>query len=113
MSAFEDVRAELVGKLLGGGVPATLNPHATPPFVLVGPPTVAAAAGIGGWSTTFPVWIVSPPPDNQAGLVWRLDQLERVYAALGFGPAYPDRWGERDAPAYLVTYPRTVSNPSC
>lgn len=113
MSALGDVRVELVGKLTAAGVPATDNPGAVPPFVMVGVPTVPATEGIGGWSATFPVWIVSPPPDNPGGLAWRLDQLEAVYAALGFGPAYPDTWGPRDAPAYLVTYPRSVANPAC
>lgn len=113
MSVFDDIRADMAAKLTAGGVPATLSPVAVPPFVLVGVPTMTASAGVGGWQGTFPVWIVSPPPDTAAGLGWRLDALEAVYAALGFAPAYPDRWGDRDAPAYLVSYPTTVPNPAC
>ena len=113
MSVFDDIRADMVAKLTANGVPATRNPVAVPPLVLVGVPTMTAAAGVGGWAGTFPVWIVSPPPDTQAALAWRLTQLQGVYAALGFAPAYPDRWGDKDCPAYQVTYPTTVPNPAC
>lgn len=113
MSAFEDVRQDLAGKLAAAGVKATDDPRAVPPCVQVGVPTMTAAAGIGGWDGTFPVWIVSPPPGDAAGLRWRLEQLEAVYGALGFAPANPTTWGDRDAPAYLLTYPRTVPNPAC
>lgn len=113
MSVFDDIRADMAAKLTAAGVTATTNPVAVAPFVLVGVPTMTAAAGVGGWAGTFPVWIVTPPPDNVAGLAWRLDQLEAVYAALGFAPAYPDRWGDRDAPAYVLSFPTTVPNPAC
>lgn len=113
MSSAGDVRADLVAKLVAGGVPAVDNPAATPPFVLVGVPEFVAASGIGAWEATFPVWVVTPPPDTVAGLAWRLDMLEAVYGALGFGPAFPDSWGDRDAPAYRVTYPCSVPNPNC
>lgn len=113
MSVFDDVRQDLIGKLSAAGVPAQSNPLAVPPFVLVGPPSVTAAEGVGGWAATFPVWVVSPPPDSPDALAWRLDQLQAVYGALGFGPAVPDLWGDRDCPAYQITYPRTVPNPAC
>ena len=113
MSVFQDVRAELVGKLVAAGVAATDDPRATPPMVLIGVPVVTAAQGVGGWAGQFPVWIVSPPPDDRAGLVWRLATLEACYRTLGFAPAAIDRWGDRDAPAYQLTYPRTVPNPDC
>jgi hypothetical protein len=113
VSAIQDVRAELVGKLVAAGLAATDDPRTVPPCVLVGVPTFETPAGIGGWSGTFPVWIVSPPPDTNDGLVWRLDALETVYRTLGFAPAFVDRWGDRDAPAYHLLYPRTVTNPDC
>jgi hypothetical protein len=113
VSVFDDIRADMVAKLTANGVPATRNPVAVPPLVLVGMPTMTTPAGVGGWNGTFPVWIVSPPPDTQAALAWRLTQLQGVYAALGFGAAYPDRWGDKECPAYQVTYPTTVPNPAC
>jgi len=113
VSAFGDVRAELVGKLTAAGIAATDNPASVPPFVLVGVPEVPAAVGVGAWAGEFPVWIVTPPPDQPSGLAWRLDRLEEVYAALGFAPARIDRWGDKDCPAYLLTYPRQVPNPAC
>lgn len=113
MSVFQDVRLELVDKLRAAGVEATANPAVTPPCVLIGVPVVTAAQGVGGWAGEFPVWIISPPPDSAQGLAWRLDQLEACYRSIGFAPAYVDSWGDRDAPAYLLTYPRTVTNPDC
>lgn len=113
MSVFEDIRQDMVDKLRAAGVAATDDPRAVAPFVLVGVPSLTAASGIGAWDGAFPVWIVSPPPGDAFSLRWRLDQLEAVYGALGFAPAYPDMWGDKDAPAYLLTYPRTVPNPDC
>jgi hypothetical protein len=81
--------------------------------VIVGVPSMTAPAGVGGWVGSFPVWIISPPPDTAAALAWRLEQLEAVYGVLGFAPAFPDRWGDKDAPAYLLSFPTTVPNPTC
>jgi hypothetical protein len=113
VSGFGDAWDDLAGKLTAAGVPATTDPRAVPPFVLVSVPDVPRAAGIGGWDASYPIWIVSTPPDDATQARWRLTQLETVYRTLGFAPAHRDTWGDRDCPAYVVAYPRTVPNPDC
>lgn len=117
MNPFGDTRAELAGKLTAGGVAGvTLDPAALPPFVLVD----AAVGdrdpqGVGAWPVSIPIKIVEPPPGDAACLD-RLEQtLTLVFRALGRAPfnPYTYRAGDRELPAYLVTYPRDVPNPDC
>lgn len=114
VSVFQDVRDELVGKLVAAGIAATTDPRAVPPCVIVSLPTSSPpAVGVGAWPAEFPVWIVSPPPDDDNGGRWRLAQLQAIFGVLGWTGAYHDRWGDRDAPAYRLLYPVTVPNPDC
>jgi hypothetical protein len=115
VNGFQTAREELAGKLTAAGVPAVLDPRAAPPCVLVGPPTVTARQGIGGWSTTIPVRIISAPPGDDAGLGWMLDQLEVVLLTLGGGTADVGTYdvAGKDCPAYTVPVPVDVANPNC
>lgn len=116
---FEQVRVDLAGKLAAAGLPATVDPAAALPFVLVdllrrdprGP------GGIGAWPATATVWIVAAPPANYATGRWLEQTLAAVLAELGPGedwsPAQYALDDGHDAPAYQVTYPVAVPNPTC
>lgn len=112
MNPFDDVRSELAGKLTAAGVTASLDPRAVPPFVLVGPPTISPA-GIGGWTAEYPVHVVAAPPGNVDALSWCLEQVCTVLRTLGPSTAFPTTYGDKDAPAYELTYRRDVANPDC
>lgn len=117
MSVFGDHRATMVGKLTAAGIDvATADPAHGAPFVLVGLVTTTAAEGIGAWAATIPVTIAVPPPGDAAAGAALEDLLERVYGALGFGPARPMTYSaDRDSPlpAYQITYPASIPNPAC
>jgi hypothetical protein len=113
VSSANDHRQTLWGKVAGTGLPATTDPRAVPPFVLVGEPSYDEAVGVGGWRCTFPVHVVAPPPSDDAALAWRLEAVEAVYGACGFAPAYPDVYGTTDLPAYLIRYTADIPNPAC
>jgi hypothetical protein len=38
--------------------------------------------GIGGWTATFPINVLHPPPGNAAALAWLLDQVEIILATF-------------------------------
>lgn len=119
VTALNDYRDDLVGKLQAAGITtATADPAARPPFVLVGLVTTTAAEGLGSWAATIPVTVAVPPPgDDQAGRALG-DLVVAVYAAIGFAPARPTSYspgGDRDTqlPAYTLTYPASIPNPAC
>ena len=113
MSNIEAEGDAIVGKLAAAGVPATADPGAVAPFVLVGAPTVLGGAGIGGWSVDYPIHIVATPPGNAAARSWLLEQVELVLRTLGPADALPGPYGDTNAPAYEITYRRDVANPNC
>jgi hypothetical protein len=114
VSNLADERAVIAGKLAGAGVEhVVLDPRAVAPFVLVGAPEVLGGVGVGGWSVDYPVHVVAPPPGSADALVWLLDQTELVLRTLGATGATPTRYGEREAPAYELTYRRDIDNPDC
>lgn len=116
MNAFDTAREAMAGKLTAAGVPATLDPAANVPFVLVDLVTVTGASGIGAWAATVPVKIVAAPPGDAAAARWLGDQLELVLRTLGAAPAAPGTYLQGEAnrcPAYTVTYPYDVPNPDC
>lgn len=113
MSVINDARLELVAKLAAAGIPATSDPAAVAPFVLVGPPVISKGAGIGGWSVDYPVRVVHTPPGNADALEWQLDQVELVLRTLGPADAFPGTYGDQALPAYELTYRRDVTNPDC
>lgn len=115
MSGFADLAAELVGKLTAAGLPATDDPAALPPFVLVDLFTVDRAVGLGAWGVSVPIKIVNTPPGNVVCRRWLEDSLQTVLTTLGYAPAIATtyRHGDRDCPAYSLTYPLEVPNPNC
>ena len=114
MSAFGELRETWAGKLTAAGLPATTDPNANVPFVLVDAVTVTGTEGIGAWTGTLPVRLVMPPPGDGAALARLEDWLQTVLVTLP-GPldAVPDVYGPREAPSYTVTYRVTVPNPNC
>lgn len=116
MNVFDDARAELAGKLAAAGVPASTDPRAVPPYVLVDVPTITGGQGRAGWSATIPVRIVAAPPGTASALSWMLDQLETVLrtvrSATVADPGTVDAAG-KDCPAYTVTVPVSIANPDC
>lgn len=116
MSVFRDARDELAAKLTAAGSPATVDPAALPPFVLVDLITINTnTPGIGTWSGTVPVKIVAAPPGDLAAATFLEDQLELVLRTLGRAPATPGLYlaGGKELPSYTVTYPVHVPNPDC
>lgn len=119
MSALGDWRADLAAKLVAAGLPATLDPAASPPFVLVAPGDWIAASGVGAWSCSVPVVVATPPPGDAGQLAWLEDTAEAVYAVAGFptGGAFHGTYAPNDQapalPAYTLTYLPDVPNPAC
>lgn len=115
MSAFGDVRAELVGKLVAAGVPASGDPARQAPCVLVDACLVTGTAGIGAWTVTTPVVILATPPLDAKGLAWMEEQLEAVLLALGPGRALYRTYNlaGKDLPAYVVEIAGEAANPTC
>jgi len=116
VSAFGDHRADIAGKLTAAGVPGvTLNPSALPPFVLVGLVQLSEAQGVGGWAGTMPVTAVAPPPGDAAAAAALEDTAELVLRTLGFAPLVPDTYDAagKSVPAYVLTYPVSITNPDC
>lgn len=116
MSALNDERAVIAGKLAAAGITVTaLDPTVTPPAVLVAAPTITGGAGVGGWTVTYPINVMHPPPGNAAALDWLLEQVEIILATLPGATASPvviDHAGG-DVPAYTVTITRNITNPNC
>jgi hypothetical protein len=114
---FADIRGTVAGKLTAGGVSAvTTDPRAALPCVLVGPVTVDATVGVGGWSAHVAVEIVHPPPGGADALAWLEAELEKVLIVYPAAvPATPDTVtrNDSDVPAYLLAAPVTVPNPNC
>ena len=107
MSALQDARVELAGKVAAEGLRVVTDPRdVNPPCVLIGPPaTIVRRAGCG-LEAAVPVLIIAPPPGNEDALVWQLDTLEVLYSVL---PAVTDAAATvvavagADAPAYELT----------
>jgi hypothetical protein len=116
---FDTARETMAGKLtaeLPPEVPATLDPSASPPFVLVDLPRVDGAVGVGGWSTQLRVVIAVPPPGDYAASVQLLALLEIVFRTLGCVPADPFLYttnAGKDLPAYELAYRVDIDNPDC
>lgn len=114
-------RAGMADKLNAAGDPAlfaaTVDPAANPPMILVDAASYDTAAGPGGWSVTIPVRVVVPAPGDAAALALLEAAVEAVYAVLGFAPAEPRPWAPNPnvaaLPAYTLTYPRRIPNPTC
>lgn len=117
MSVFGDARATIAGKLTAAGLAGvTTDPAALPPFVLVDLVTLDRAVGVGAWGGSVPVKIVVPPPGDAAAGEALETALEVVVATLGFAPAVPGVYrgaGDRELPAYTLTYPVDIPNPNC
>jgi hypothetical protein len=117
VNIFDQVRAELAGKLTAADVAAvTVDPRAPIPCVLVDVPTVDVSAGVGGWRVTVPVRIIAAPPGGTEALTWMLDQLEAVMVLWpGAVPAAPGTYprNDQDCPAYTVPVVVDVTNPTC
>lgn len=116
MTVFGDVRETYRAKLAAGftdGTVVTTDPAALPPYVLVDAITVLGAAGVGSWSATLPIRCVVPGPGDATALAALEAQLETVLATCGGAAAVPDTHGPTDLPAYVVTYPVNVPNPTC
>ncbi len=113
MSAANDHRHDLAAKLVAAGVPATTDPRAVAPAVILGEPSMLGAVGVGGWMIEYPVHVVSPSPGDEASLNWRLDQAEMVCRVVGADNYTPDNYGTGDLPAYLVRVVADVTNPDC
>lgn len=116
MSTFSDARNELVGKLAAAGLDGvTLDPAALPPFVLVDLVSINRTEGVGAWGGTVPIKIVVPPPGDAAAGEALESALQTVLQTLGFAPAFPGTVssGNRDCPAYTVSYPISIPNPNC
>jgi hypothetical protein len=115
VTVFSDLVDELLGKLTAAGLPATADPTAGVPFVLVDLLTVTAAVGVGAWAVTVPVRCVVPPPGDVAARQALEQAVETVLVTLGAARAEPGtyRQGDKDLPAYTITYPLQVPNPNC
>ena len=116
MSTFADYRTDVVAKLIAAGVAtATTNPRANPPAVIVGPISLDAAEGVGGWVGSLEVLCIAPPPADDRALSQLEDVAEVVLRTLGFGRLVPERvtHGAADVPAYSLTYPVRLTNPDC
>lgn len=114
MSALNDVRVDLAGKLAAAGLErVVLNPTAVAPIVLVGAPTVEGGVGVGGWSVTYPIHVVAAGPGGADALAWMLEQVELTLRTLGPARADPTTYGDQSLPAYELTYRRDVTNPDC
>jgi len=114
MSALNDVRAEIAGKLSAAGCEATTDPKCQVPAVLVGAPSVLMAQGVGGWQVEYPINIMGVPPGNEGALEWMLGELETALTVFP-GAAFPRtiEHNGADVPAYVLTVNQSVSNPNC
>jgi hypothetical protein len=117
MSALNDEREVIAGKLMAAGITVTaLDPTVVPPAVLIAAPTVTSSPmGIGGWTAAYPINVLHPPPGNAAALAWLLEQVEIILATLPGASATPviiDHVGG-DVPSYTVTVTRQIANPYC
>lgn len=118
MNPFGDHRATIAAKLVAAGVTvATIDPAASPPFVLIGAVTLDHAEGVGGWGGSVAVTIAVPPPGDLEALTALEELLTAVYGTLGFAPArtaqYQGGAGATSLPAYQLTYPAIIPNPNC
>lgn len=116
MNAFAEARSTLAGKLTAAGVVGvTLDPAALAPFVLVDLVTLDRPAGVGAWGASIPIKIVVPPPGDAVAAEALESTLETVIRTLGFALASPTiyRAGDKDCPAYALTYAVDVANPDC
>lgn len=114
MSASEDFRAEIAGKLTAAGIlRVTLDPAALPPYVLVDAVTITRSVGVGGVAGELPIRCVVPPPGDAAALAALADMWEPVMWTLGASQAVPDLFGPNDLPSYTVTIPADLTNPNC
>jgi hypothetical protein len=119
MSVFGDIRGELAGKLAAAGLPATTDPGALVPFVLVdlvrSPNPAAGSLAI--WPSVVPVKIVAGPPGDAAAAAWLEESLQTVLATCGPAPFAPDTYtgatGDLRLPMYEITYPVNIPNPNC
>lgn len=115
---FTAEREAIAGKLTAAGVPATLNPRAPLPCVLVGAPDSGSESlGIGAWPAIIPVYVLVPPPGDADGLTWQLEQLTAVLVAFpsagtDWTPGTVTHAGD-DVPAYTVNIPAQIPNPNC
>lgn len=114
MSNLNDMRSEIAGKLVAGGVNAKLDPRVPVPGVLVGSPSILNAEGVGGWRVEYPIQIMGVPPGNEESLEWMLEVLEKALVLFP-GSAFPrtiDHNGG-EVPAYVLTVSKLVTNPNC
>ncbi len=115
VSTFQVERELIAGKLIAAGVDCvSLDRGQAPPFVLVGMPTGTGRGGSpGAWPCEFPITVVQLPPGDSVNAAWMLDQVELILTTLGLAPFRPTVWGNEQIPAYQLTYPRSVPNPTC
>lgn len=117
MSAMGAHRAALAAALVAAGAPATVDPAALPPMILVDAGRWRAAAGIGGWDVEVPVRCIVAPPGDATALAALETMVEQVLAVLGWAPADPGVWAPSPAldpiPAYTLTYTAQIPNPTC
>jgi hypothetical protein len=116
VSVFHDARVELAGKLTAAGIErVTLDPTASPPFVLVGPHTGDGSVGVGGWSITVPITVAVPPPADAPAYVFLADVVEAICRTIGWIDHRPTTYtlGTTELPAYELPVALDVTNPDC
>lgn len=114
-SAATDAAEQLAGKLTAAGIPATIDPAALPPMVLVDLVYPDAAAGVGGWRCRLAVKIVAAPPLDLTGRRWLEGTWVDVLRVLGFASGAPLQYdaGAKTCPGVTLTYPLEIANPDC
>lgn len=117
MTVFDDALDDLVAKLAAAGLPATRDPAANPPMVLVDLVARLTAFTLGAWSGEVEIKAIAPPPGDLAASRALHGYLETTLRTLGpprsaFASTVLNGAG-KEAPAYVVTYPVEFSNPDC
>lgn len=114
MNVFDDLRGRYRDRLTAAGLPATTDPAANVPMVLVDIPDITAVEGKGALTCVLPVRIVVPAPGDATAATALLDALETVLETIPSPTlAQADTYGPGELPAYTVTYTVTVPHPRC
>ncbi len=104
----------LIDRLTDAGIPASGDPGALAPVVLVALPTIPPSViGAPTVDVQFPIVCIHPPPGNTEARRWLLDTASAVLDALTpcSAAAAPGTYGDPPQPAYTVTV--TGSLPLC
>lgn len=111
---LDGAREAVIDRLAAAGLPATGDPGAVPPVVLVAAPSILPTV-IGGPTVDvqFAVIAIHPPPGNAEAMRWLLRTASAVIDELApvTASASPGTYGDPPQPAYTVTV--TGSVPLC